>query len=68
MSLDIIYMTYCSENDTESATGRRLKIEITPKMIEAGATALASADPDLRLGTIAEIVFAAMLAAHEAPE
>jgi len=31
-------MTYCPENDTESATGRRF--EITEEMIEAGDRAL----------------------------
>ena len=37
--------------------------EITPAMIEAGVTALADADPDWRLQTVAIAVFEAMSAA-----
>jgi hypothetical protein len=38
--LDIIYMTYQRNDDTESETGRRTEIAITPEMIQAGAAEL----------------------------
>ena len=42
--MDIIYMTYCSEPDTESETGRRSE-EITMEMIAAGVEAYWEFDP-----------------------
>lgn len=44
--LGTIYMTYRAESDSDSATGRRSEIEITPEMIEAGVSELCGFNSD----------------------
>lgn len=67
MSLDIIYMTYCPENDSESGTGRRLEIEITPEMIEAGAKEVTFDSELLRTEVAEEVLRAALRAGGYQP-
>jgi hypothetical protein len=62
--LDIIYLTYRRNDDTESETGRRIEpIEITPEMIAAGVDAMRLFDSRDSLEMIAREVFLQMLSA-----
>jgi hypothetical protein len=44
--LDIIYMTYCPDDDSESADRPATETEITPEMIQAGCLALYAREND----------------------